>query len=72
MYFFIYTVDEATNQLRLETDINISQEDQEDDVTRSSSGLLHPIKLPKRRRSPVTVQEWVASLPIPHLLTTNR
>ena len=54
---------QVASQLRLEADIEVQVVD---------DNLLKPAHVPKRRRSPVTVQEWVASLPIPHLLERPR
>lgn len=54
----------TTSRFRLEADL-LLPEDQE---TASSSNLLQPTRVPKRRRSPITVQEWVASLPIHHIV----
>lgn len=51
---------QVASQLRLQADLDI--------VVPADDKLLKPAHVPKRRRSPVTVQEWVASLPIPHLL----
>ena len=53
---------QVASQLRLQADLEITQTESSD------NNLLKPAYVPKRRRSPVTVQEWVASLPIPHLL----
>ena len=64
--------EETTSRMRLETDFEVSQSDEAGLSTSGSNTLLKPIRIPKRRRSPVTVQEWVASLPIPHLLATDR
>ena len=64
--------EDTTSRIRLETDLVVSQSDEAGPSTSGSNSLLQPIRIPKRRRSPVTVQEWVASLPIPHLLATDR
>ena len=64
--------EDTTSTIRIETDLVVSQSDEAGPSTSGSNTLLQPIRIPKRRRSPVTVQEWVASLPIPHLLATDR
>ena len=41
----------------------------DEDKESNPGGLLAPPRTPRqRRKSPVTVQEWVASLPPPHVL----
>lgn len=51
------------SSLRLEADLTVES---------TCTNFLQPLaSLPKRRRSPVTVQEWVASLPVPHLLSVK-
>ena len=62
------STNDQASRLRLDTDFQI-----ENQPTAAADGnLLQPAKVPKRRRSPVTVQEWVASLPVPHLLNRTR
>jgi len=56
-------VTETASRLRLQADIHVEKDDKNE-----TSNLLQPIKIPKRRRSPITVQEWVASLPVHHIL----
>ena len=56
-------VTETASRLRIQADIEVEQENKNE-----TSNLLQPIKIPKRRRSPITVQEWVASLPVHHIL----
>ena len=54
---------ETASRLRLQADIDV-----EIAKKNETSNLLQPAKIPKRRRSPITVQEWVASLPVHHTL----
>ena len=60
-------VTETASRLRLQADIHV-----EKDNKNETSNLLQPIKIPKRRRSPITVQEWVASLPVHHILQREK
>jgi hypothetical protein len=64
-------VNEASSLFRLEADVTFG-----DESVPRSGGFLQPESKKsshaQRRRSPVTVQEWVASLPIPHLLNRKR
>ena len=55
---------EIASGWRLQADLEV--------ISANDNNLLKPAHVPKRRRSPVTVQEWVASLPIPHLLEVNQ
>ena len=55
---------EVASGWRLQADLEV--------ISANDNNLLKPAHVPKRRRSPVTVQEWVASLPIPHLLEVNQ
>ena len=55
---------EIASGWRLQADLEV--------ISANENNLLKPAHVPKRRRSPVTVQEWVASLPIPHLLEVNQ
>ena len=55
---------EIASGWRLQADLEV--------ISANDNNLLKPANVPKRRRSPVTVQEWVASLPIPHLLEVNQ
>ena len=54
---------ETASRLRLQADIDV-----ENTIKNETSNLLQPAKIPKRRRSPITVQEWVASLPVHHTI----
>ena len=54
---------ETASRLRLQADIDV-----ENTTKNETSNLLQPAKIPKRRRSPITVQEWVASLPVHHTI----
>ena len=60
-------VTETASRLRLQADILVEKDDKNE-----TSNLLQPIKIPKRRRSPITVQEWVASLPVHHILQREK
>ena len=57
---------ETASRLRLEADLNIEKD--EKNCENKNENLLQPARIPKRRRSPITVQEWVASLPVHHLI----
>ncbi len=64
---------QTASELRLQADIEILLDQQplagaEANDEKCSSNLLQPTRVPKRRRSPITVQEWVASLPVHHLI----
>ena len=63
------STNDQVSRLRLDTDFQIENQPTE---AAGDGNLLQPAKVPKRRRSPVTVQEWVASLPVPHLLNRTR
>lgn len=54
---------QVASQLRLEADVEILSDEEA-----KKENLLKPNKIPRRRRSPITVQEWVASLPIHHVV----
>lgn len=56
--------EDTLSRLRLQADLQVKD-------TRKPQHLKPGEVRHKRRRSPVTVQEWVASLPLPHLMARN-
>ena len=58
---------ETASRLRLQADLDVEKINRNE-----SSNLLQPVRIPKRRRSPITVQEWVASLPVHHIIQREK